>query len=89
MHIPAAVEEMSAKRSGDEVVITLTVPSKNIDGSIPVDIGRIEVYGYTGYVRSAAGQVSRGRHARRDGDGCHAEECRGRIAGTGPCGNVG
>lgn len=28
--------------------MTLTVPAKNIDGSMPVNISRVEVYGYTG-----------------------------------------
>jgi hypothetical protein len=48
VHVPAAVEQIDARRTGDEVAVTVTVPSKNIDGTIPVDIGRIEVYGYTG-----------------------------------------
>ncbi len=48
VHIPAAIEQIDARRTGDEVAVTVTVPSKNIDGTIPVDIGRIEVYGYTG-----------------------------------------
>jgi hypothetical protein len=48
VHIPGAVEHIEARRVGDEVTVTVTVPSKNIDGSMPIDIGRIEVYGYTG-----------------------------------------
>jgi hypothetical protein len=48
VRIPAAVDKMEARRRGSEVVVTVTVPSKNIDGSMPADIGRIEVYGYTG-----------------------------------------
>jgi hypothetical protein len=48
VHIPAAVEQLEARRRGNDVWLTVTVPSKNIDGSVPVDIGRIEVYGYTG-----------------------------------------
>jgi hypothetical protein len=48
VHIPAAVEEIAARRTGNDVAVTLTVPSKNIDGSVPIDIGRIEVFGYTG-----------------------------------------
>jgi hypothetical protein len=28
--------------------VTVTVPSKNVDGTMPVDVARIEVYGYTG-----------------------------------------
>jgi hypothetical protein len=48
VHIPAAVETVEAKRRGNEVSLTVTVPAKNIDGSAPVDISRIEIYGYTG-----------------------------------------
>jgi hypothetical protein len=48
VHVPAAVETIAAQRRGDEVVVTMTVPSKNIDGTMPVDIGRIDVFGYTG-----------------------------------------
>jgi len=50
LRIPAPVETISAQRLGNEVYVTLTVPATNIDMSIPVDIGRIEVYGYTGRV---------------------------------------
>lgn len=48
VRIPAAIDMIVAQRSGSDVFITLTVPAKNIDSSMPVDIGRIEVYGYTG-----------------------------------------
>jgi hypothetical protein len=48
VHLPAAVEQIEARRRGNDVAITVTVPSKNIDGSVPVDIERIEVFGYTG-----------------------------------------
>jgi hypothetical protein len=48
VHIPAAVEKVEARRRGDDVSVTVTVPSKNVDGTIPVDVARIEVYGYTG-----------------------------------------
>jgi hypothetical protein len=48
VHIPAAVEQIDARRRGTDVIVTMTVPAKNIDGTVPVDIGRIEVYGYTG-----------------------------------------
>ncbi len=48
VRIPAAVDKIQAQRVGSESFITLTVPARNIDSSIPVDIGRIEVYGYTG-----------------------------------------
>lgn len=48
VRIPAAIDTIRATRIGGDVFVTLTVPAKNIDSSIPVDIGRIEVYGYTG-----------------------------------------
>ena len=50
MRIPAGIDMISAKRSGSDVFITLTVPNKNVDNSMPVHIGRIEVYGYTGRI---------------------------------------
>ncbi len=48
--IPAPVETITASRLGNDVFVTLTVPSTNVDASIPVDISRIDVYGYTGRV---------------------------------------
>ena len=48
--IPAAVNTIAASRLGNDVFVTLTVPSTNIDASIPVDISGIDVYGYTGRV---------------------------------------
>jgi hypothetical protein len=56
VHIPGAVEQVEARRRGDEVSLTLTVPAMNIDGSVPVDVSRIDVYGYTG---NAAPPLSR------------------------------
>src|SRR6185295_17940550 len=50
VHIPAAVDQIEPRRRGNDVSLTLTVPAKNIDGTMPVDISRIEVYGYTGNV---------------------------------------
>jgi hypothetical protein len=48
VHVPGAVEQIEARRRGNDVTVTVTVPAKNIDGSIPVDVSRVEVYGYTG-----------------------------------------
>jgi hypothetical protein len=48
VHIPAAVEHVEARRRGNDVALTVTVPAKNIDGTIPVDVGRIEVFAFTG-----------------------------------------
>lgn len=50
VRIPAAVSTIAASRLGTDVYVTLTVPATNIDSSIPVDISRIDVYGYTGRV---------------------------------------
>jgi len=48
VRIPTAIDRITAQRSGSDVYITLIVPAKNIDNSTPVNISRIEVYGYTG-----------------------------------------
>lgn len=50
VRIPAAVDKITAARVGSDVYVTLTVPTTNIDASIPGDVGQIEVYGYTGRV---------------------------------------
>ena len=48
VRIPAAVATIQAQRVGSDAFVTVTLPAKNIDSSVPVDIGRVEVYGYTG-----------------------------------------
>jgi hypothetical protein len=48
VRIPAPVDTIAALRLGNDVYVTMTVPATNIDMSIPVDIGRVEIYGYTG-----------------------------------------
>jgi hypothetical protein len=48
VRIPAAIETISATRLGSDVYVTVTVPTTNIDTSVPIDISRIDVYGYTG-----------------------------------------
>jgi hypothetical protein len=50
VRIPAAVETITASRLGSDVYVTVTVPLTNIDKSVPIDISRIDVYGYTGRV---------------------------------------
>jgi hypothetical protein len=54
VRIPAAVETISARRVGDEVFVTLTVPAENVDESTPVALARVEVWGYTGTTPPAA-----------------------------------
>src|SRR5262249_46153072 len=48
VRIPEAVTKISVQRVGSDAYVTLTVPDKNVDASMPVDIGRVEIYGYTG-----------------------------------------
>ena len=45
--VPAAVETLTARRLGDTVRLEFAIPDKNLDGSRPVDLTRIEVYGLT------------------------------------------
>ncbi len=44
---PAAVESVSARRLGDTVRVELTLPDRNADGTRPVDLSRVEVWGLT------------------------------------------
>ena len=46
--LPAAVETLTAARVGNDVFLTVTIPAENIDGTAPVDISRVDVFGYTG-----------------------------------------
>ena len=48
VRIPSAVAMIQAQRVGSDAFVTLTIPNTNIDRSMPVDIARVEVYGYTG-----------------------------------------
>ena len=44
---PGRVMDITARRTGDAVAITFTIPSANMDESKPADIARVEVYAYT------------------------------------------
>jgi hypothetical protein len=46
--IPAAIEQISAARLGNDVYVSLTLPMANVDEFTPADLARVEVYGYTG-----------------------------------------
>ena len=46
--VPGVVSQITARRVGDDVVLNLTLPAQNVDQSIPVNLGRVEVFGYTG-----------------------------------------
>jgi hypothetical protein len=49
VRIPAGIDKLRAERLGNDVYVTLTLPAANVDGSVPVDISRVEIYGYTGH----------------------------------------
>ncbi len=44
---PAAAEVTSALRVGDDVYVTVSVPTANVDGSAPASVKEIEVWGAT------------------------------------------
>jgi len=44
---PGRAKDIAARRTGDVVTITFTIPSANIDESTPADIGRVDVYAVT------------------------------------------
>jgi hypothetical protein len=46
--IPAAVDQLSVVRLGDQVYVSLTLPAANVDAFEPADLARVEIYGYTG-----------------------------------------
>lgn len=48
VRVPARIETLTARRLGDIVSLQFRVPDRNQDGSSPADLGRLEVYGYTG-----------------------------------------
>jgi predicted small lipoprotein YifL len=47
VHVPAAVEGLTARRVGGDVFLTFTPPATNVDRSTPPDVARIDVYGVT------------------------------------------
>lgn len=56
VRIPAAVETITVERVGSDAYVTLTLPARNIDASLPIDIARVDVYAYTGVTAPAAPQ---------------------------------
>lgn len=48
VRIPAPIDQIAVSRLGNDVYVTLTVPSKDIDAAVPAHISRVEIYGYTG-----------------------------------------
>jgi hypothetical protein len=45
--VPGRAMDIAARRTGDVVAITFTIPSANIDESKPADIARVDLYAYT------------------------------------------
>ena len=45
--IPAAVTAVTPQRVGDDVYVSFAVPSTNVDGQKPADIGAVDVYAVT------------------------------------------
>ena len=45
--VPDVVTEVSARRSGDEVIIRFVLPAKNANGPTPVNLARVEVVAAT------------------------------------------
>lgn len=60
IRVPAAVEGFAARRIGDRVYIRFAIPTANADKSVPADISRVDVYGYTGAPGSNDNLVRRG-----------------------------
>jgi len=48
IRVSAAVQGLTAQRVGNEVYLTVTIPSQNIDASTPSAVRRIDVFAYTG-----------------------------------------
>src|ERR1051325_8159172 len=42
VHIPAAIDKISAERVGSDVYVKVIVPAQNIDASKPADVARVD-----------------------------------------------
>jgi len=47
VHVPAAVDKLTAQRVGNEVYLTVTIPAQNIDASTPADVSRVDIFAAT------------------------------------------
>jgi hypothetical protein len=56
IRVPAAVQTISAARIGADVYVTLTIPSQNVDQSMPAEVSRVDVYGVTAVAPPARGR---------------------------------
>ncbi len=48
VRLPGPIADFAARRIGSTVYLKFTVPAKNQDNSVPADVKRVEVYGFTG-----------------------------------------
>jgi len=48
VRIPAGIEQLTTRRVGNDVLVTMMVPAENIDKSKPADIAKIDLYAYSG-----------------------------------------
>src|SRR5688572_25944878 len=47
VRIPEAVAVVATRRTGNDSYVTLRVPARNVDGSMPVDVSAVEVVALT------------------------------------------
>ena len=47
VRVPAGVGAVSVRRLGDDVLVTIALPTRNVDGSTPVDLSRVELHALT------------------------------------------
>ena len=45
--VPATVGEVTTQRVGDDVFVSFKVPTANVDGQQPADLGSLEIYAIT------------------------------------------
>jgi hypothetical protein len=57
--VPGRITDVTARRTGNAVTITFTVPSANLDDTKPADIARVEVYAYTALAQNDVRDVRR------------------------------
>ena len=48
VRVPAPISTTTATRLGNEVFVTVAIPAGNVDGSLPADLVRVDIYSYTG-----------------------------------------
>jgi hypothetical protein len=59
VRVPSAPATFLAERRGDQVDITVALPSSNVDGTRPANVQRVEVYAYTAASPVSAGEIVR------------------------------